>query len=325
MTTARMSHGPVISAVICTHNRAGLLRLALESLVCQTLDPDRYEIIVVDNRSTDNTKEVVAAYQTANVTRRIRLIHESQLGLGYARNAGWQQGCGDYVAFMDDDAKADTGWLELAVRYFEQAIPTPVAVGGPILPYYPTPKSSWFKDEYECRSWGDNERLLRLGESFSGSNMIFRRDLLQRFGGFDVRVGMRGTHLSVGEERALFEKMVESSRGLDSLPLYYSPRLIVYHAVGANKMCASYHLRRAFATGRDLYVLNGPKEFRALMRHLRLTAIAIKDHAVGAVRQYRDFPDYRNWIVESASYVALELGRLLQGLKTCLSILQGKS
>jgi len=325
MTITRMPKSPVISVVVCTHNRAGLLRLALESLVCQMLEADRYEIIVVDNRSTDDTKEVVAACQAASTSHRIRLIHEPQLGLGYARNTGWQHGCGDYVAFMDDDAKADACWLEHAIRCFEQVTPNPVAVGGPILPFYPTPKCSWFKDEYERRSWGDAERLLTRGESFSGSNMIFRRDLLERFGGFDVRIGMKGTHISVGEERSLFEKIVESSCGLDSLPLYYSPRLIVYHAVGANKMRASYHLRRAFATGRDLYVLNGPKEFRARMGHLRLTAIAIKDHAVTAVRQFREFPDYRNWIVESASYVALEIGRFLQGLKACLSVPQGKS
>lgn len=320
-----MPERPRISAVICTHNKADLLRLALESLVCQSLKADQYEIIVVDNCSTDHTEEVVAASQAVTPSCTIRLIRESQLGLGYARNAGWQHGAGDFVAFMDDDAKADACWLEHALHCFEKVVPSPVAVGGPILPFYPTPKSSWFKDEYERRSWGDAERLLRQGESFSGSNMIIRRDLFEKFGGFDVRIGMKGKHLSVGEERSFFEKIVESSRGLDSLPLYYSPRLIVYHAVGANKMRASYHLRRAFATGRDLYVLNGPKEFRARVRHLRLTAIVIKDYTMAAIRQFREFPDYRNWIVESASYVALEIGRFLQGLKACLSVPQRKS
>jgi glycosyltransferase involved in cell wall biosynthesis len=312
----------LISAVICTHNRAALLRDAVKSLLAQSLDERSYEIIVVDNCSTDETVEVIAAEQRIAPSSRIRLIHEPQLGLGYARNAGWRQSRGTFVAYMDDDAKAEPTWLEQAVECFARHTPAPVAVGGPILPYYLTPKRSWFKDEYELRSWGDHERPLRRGESFSGSNMVFRRDVLESFGGFDCRVGMSGTRLSVGEERSLFERLAKAS---DGQLLYYSPDVIVYHAVPEVKMRPLYHLRRSFATGRDLYVLSGPTERQQCLRGLRHAMRAIREQSVAALRQFREFPDYRNWIVESVSLVALECGRFVQGLKACCSLSKTKA
>lgn len=315
----------LISAVICTHNRADLLKQALESLVAQSLGEDQYEIIVVDNRSTDATPAIVAACQQAAPSCRIQRVYEPQLGLGCARNTGWRQGVGAYVAFMDDDAKADPHWLEYAVRCFGEIFPRPVAVGGPIFPYYDAPKQAWFKDEYEVRSWGDSERFLRRGESFSGSNMIFRRDALEVFGGFDVRVGMKGTMISVGEETSLFQKIAASVGSCEGLPLYYSPRMLVYHVVAARKMHVRYHLHRAFATGRDWYILNGPTEFRACVRFLRDTARAIRDRTMSAVMRFQAFPNYRNWMVECVSLVVIDLGRFLQGVKACFVSVQWMS
>ena len=112
-----------------------------------------------------------------------------------------------YVAFMDDDARADAPWLERALDQFEKSRPAPVAVGGQIRPWYLSPKPAWYKDEYEVRTWGQGARHLSAGESFSGSNMMFTKNILQQLGGFDVSVGMRGTRVSMGEETVLFNKI----------------------------------------------------------------------------------------------------------------------
>jgi glycosyltransferase involved in cell wall biosynthesis len=192
-----------LSVVVCTYNRADMLSTALESLVQQTLDKRLYEVIVVDNASSDATPEVLRGLRARYGEWNIVLAREDRLGLGYARNAGVREARGAYVAFMDDDAWADKDWLKLALGCFEYVKPTPFVVGGPILPFYDSPRPAWFKDEYEIRTWGQKPRFLRQGESFSGSNIIFNKDIIETYGGFDVQVGMKGYHLSVGVETNL--------------------------------------------------------------------------------------------------------------------------
>ena len=97
-----VADSPLISAVICTYNRADLLAGAIESLLEQTLNPAHREIIVVDNASTDGTRAVVEQFAPDGV----RYVLETRQGLGYARNRGWQEARGEFVAYIDDDARA---------------------------------------------------------------------------------------------------------------------------------------------------------------------------------------------------------------------------
>src|SRR5512134_723869 len=313
-----MSVKPTISVVVCTHNRAALLRQALDSLAGQTLDRARYEVIVVNNGSTDETPSVVRAFQVTEHACSLRLVDEPALGLGYARNTGWKTAKGEYVAFMDDDAKADPSWLERALQLFENSRASPVAVGGQIRPWYVSPKPAWFKDEYEVRSWGSQARPLSAGESVSGSNMIFTKQGLQEFGGFDVNVGMRGIRISMGEETVLFHRISESFG--DRAILLYDPELIVYNAVSRRKMTARYHLSRWFVAGQVACRLDAPASFRERLSRLRAGVTAIRRLMGAALEQRKLFPNYRSWMVERLGPVALETGRLLAGMGLHLSV-----
>src|SRR5688572_27249140 len=179
----------ILSVVVCTYNRADLLSRLLESFRTQAFEAQRYEIIVVDNNSTDNTSSVVREFCPS--FSNLRYFLEPQQGLSHARNRGWRKARGQYVAFMDDDARASRDWVETALRCFGWIRPEPLAIGGKILPAYDAPKPTWFHDDLELRSFGDNPRFLSSGESFSGSNMVFRRDVLEHYGGFDARVGVK--------------------------------------------------------------------------------------------------------------------------------------
>jgi len=304
-----MNTGPIISVVVCTHNRAALLRQALDSLAAQTLARTKYEVIVVNNGSTDQTPAAVREYQTDQRKCSIRLVDEAVLGLGYARNRGWQASRGEYVAFMDDDAKADAQWLERALDQFEKSRPAPVAVGGQIRPWYLSPKPDWYKDEYEVRTWGQGARHLSAGESFSGSNMMFTKNILQQLGGFDVGVGMRGTRVSMGEETVLFNKIWE--RLGEQAILLYAPELIVYHAVSSRKMTPRYHLSRWFVAGQVASLLDAPTSFRNRISRVRAGVTAIRGLMRSALEQRKGSTDYRSWMVEQLGPVALETGRVL--------------
>ena len=300
---------PRISVIICTHNRADMLVSALESQGVQSLDRSLYEVIVVDNGSTDGTPAVVKNYQSRLQMPTTVLVREDQLGLAFARNTGFRHAQGEYVAFMDDDARADKDWLRLAMEYFERIKPVPYGVGGPILPVYEARKPAWFKDEYEIRTWGDVPRFLKRGESFSGSNMIFRRQILEAFGGFDVRVGMSGNYISVGEETELFNRMWKCG-GEDSC-LYYSPDLRMFHAVPKMKMTIAYQLKRAFVEGQSRYLQSEPSSRRGRWELLMRSFVSIAKQSGSAVTHLGECRTCQNWIIERAGPIAAEVGRFM--------------
>ena len=297
-----------LSVIVCTYNRANLLKEALESLVHQTLDKTLYEIIVVDNASLDNTVQVVQDFQKKHYEVNIRLIHEINPGLSIARNTGIRHAQGIYVAFIDDDAIADRDWLKTALHCFEEINPPPIGIGGPILPFYNSPKPAWFKDEYETRTWGDNPRFLKPGESFSGSNMILRKKTLNEYGGFDTRVGIKGKHLLLGEETALFERLWKSKK--DKAFLYYSPKLLVYHLVPHYKMTLSYRLKRAFTHGQSWYLWKNNKHIIKRFLVLIGSLVSIIRFSTLAVLHYRRYQFYQNWIIEKISPISAEIGKI---------------
>src|SRR5713226_9622239 len=131
VTTASASDStPLISVVICTRNRAQLLERALASVADQEFARTDYEILVVDNGSTDRTQEVVKQFPDA------RYLYEGEAGLCIARNAGWREAKGRYVAFFDDDATALPGWLAAIRDGFASASPLVGIVGGPVRPIW---------------------------------------------------------------------------------------------------------------------------------------------------------------------------------------------
>ncbi|MEL7226626.1 MAG: glycosyltransferase family A protein, partial [Cyanobacteria bacterium J06576_12] len=134
---------PLISAIICTHNREQYLGAAIDSLLSQTLD--NYEVIVVDNASTDGTAAVAKARLGDS---RVRYIHEPTLGLSTARNCGAAAAKGEIVAYLDDDAEASEGWLAALVKVFEANEKVAIAGGKVTLIWPPhTQPPRWLSDD----------------------------------------------------------------------------------------------------------------------------------------------------------------------------------
>ena len=237
---------PRISVVVCTYNRADLLAGVLQTLCEQTIDGSEYEIIVVDNNSSDDTRFVVEEF--CRRYRNIRYCFEPNQGLSHARNRGWREAHGEYVAYIDDDCKAPEEWLMVAREVIDQV--SPGVFGGPYYPFYAIPKARWFKDSYGSHEEGNEARVLGQNRYLSGGNIFFRRTLLESLGGFDPRFGMSGQKIAHGEETAL-QRLVRTV--MPDQPIYYDPRLYVYHLVPARKMSIGYIVRRCFASGRDAW------------------------------------------------------------------------
>jgi glucosyl-dolichyl phosphate glucuronosyltransferase len=233
----------IISVVVCTYNRSSCLNSCLQSLAEQSVDKDSFEVLVVDNNSSDNTRQVASVY--VNKYSYFRMLFEPCQGLSHARNRGWMEAHGQYVAYIDDDAIANPDWISSIVDFIERH-PDSGIFGGPYAAYYLIPKPNWFPPEYGSLQLGDKERRVKLGsEWISGSNMVIRKDLFYQHGGFDVRLGMTGGKAAYGEEVNLFISM--HGKGIQ---IFYVPSIRVKHLVAGYKMSLNWLLLSGYSVGR---------------------------------------------------------------------------
>ncbi len=256
---------PTVSVVVCTFNRAQYLEKALASLVAQTLDRSKFEILVIDNRSTDETKRITAdaSVSAANV----RYIYEPVQGLSQARNTGWQQARGEYVAYLDDDAIADRRWLEEIVRVFEDVRPRPGAVGGKIVPIWEAPRPTWLSDKVALGltilDWSSTPFILDESRWLAGANITYPRDLLEATGGFDIALGRKGNNLISCEEALLNHQLVARGHRL-----YYHPRIAVHHHIAAARLVKSWHIKRQYWNGASVAITERRRFSHSLSKRL---------------------------------------------------------
>ncbi len=248
-----------ISAVICTFNRASYLRKAIQSLVDQTFDAHLYEILVVDNRSTDDTKRVVTE-EFAHLPN-LRYLYEPILGLSQARNTGWQNAKGEYVAYLDDDAIAVPHWLEKILEVFKTIKPQPGVVSGKVEPIWETAQPIWLSERILCPltlvDWSEKPIFLSKKQWFAGANMAFPQHLLKAIRGFRVNLGRQGKKLLSNEE-ILIKWQLEGK----GYRCFYHPEIVVQHYVPASKLEKNWLAKRYYWQGiSDVVVQNHLKYF----------------------------------------------------------------
>jgi O-antigen biosynthesis protein len=171
---------PRVSVVICSHNGARTIRDTLDA--CMQLAYPDFEIIVVNDGSTDGLSSIVEQYD-------VRYITTVNRGLSAARNTGWQEATGELIAYIDDDAYPDAHWLHYIAYRFLQG--DWVGVGGPnIAP----PGDGWIAECVANAPGGPVQVLVSdvEAEHIPGCNMVFRRAALAAIDGFDVRYRAAG-------------------------------------------------------------------------------------------------------------------------------------
>jgi glycosyltransferase involved in cell wall biosynthesis len=242
----------VISAVVCTLDRAAYLQRCLGSLQSQSLAGPLYEVLVVDNGSTDETRQVVTA--AADRTANLRYLFESQKGLSRARNHGWQEARGRYVAYLDDDAVACPQWLERLVDAFETATPSPGCAGGRIELVWECPRPAWLSDTLLPSlgkiDWSDEPVFLSRAQWLGGGNIAFRKPLLQAIDGFPLALGRVGANLLSSEEI-----LVRHQLEVRGYPCFYRPDASVLHHVHPSRVSRRWFLRRNYWQGISAAIL----------------------------------------------------------------------
>ena len=236
----------LISAIICTHNRDNYLGAAIDSLLSQDF-ADSFEVVVVDNGSTDNTRSIVEQRLS---NPRLKYIWEPKLGLSTARNTGAKESCGEILAYLDDDAVASESWLQVLYAAFKNNTKLGIA-GGKVTLIWP--------EGMEPPKWltpglSSNLGLYDLGEKTiyieqpgltpRGLNYAIRRSFLEEIGGFDPNLGRVGKNLLSNEELQMTELAL--SKGWQ---VAYLPEALVAHNVAPERLKRSWFLNRGWWQG----------------------------------------------------------------------------
>ncbi len=235
-----------ISITIATYNRADDLQIVLESLSRMDLDgTGPFEVIVIDNNSSDRTAELVQGFTALG--SRLRYVQEPQQGLNHARNRAIAESRYEVVAFLDDDVDVDPRWLramEAAYASGDWAV-----VGGSAYLIYPAQRPRWLADRSEgTLSKVDHGPLAKEvgSEDLYGLNLTIRKDWLDRVGPFHAHLGRKGSRPTGCEETELLGRIAAGGGRF-----YYVPEARVGHRIAARRLERKYFWRVAYWLNRS--------------------------------------------------------------------------
>jgi glycosyltransferase involved in cell wall biosynthesis len=240
--------------VLCTYNRSTLLASALTALVRQTHAPP-YEVVVVDNNSTDDTREVVARFGATGI---VRYAAEPLQGLSHARNRGIATANGDILAFTDDDVRVSPDWVESIARTLAEH-PDVDMVGGRVEPEWEAEPPAWLPEvghaplallDYGAMPF----RIARTEpRCLIGANMAIRRRVLERVDGFAPRLQRVRDGIGSTEDHDFQTRLLES--GASAL---YDPRIAARAVVTRERLSKRYYRAWHQGYGRFYALMRDP-------------------------------------------------------------------
>ncbi|HEX8333400.1 MAG TPA: glycosyltransferase [Segetibacter sp.] len=265
-----MPHPYKATIAICTYNRARLLQLCIESLSKLSFNMAEFEVLLVDNNSTDNTVEVAGTINTLYPQLNFRYVLETKQGVANTRTRCALEAKGEIVAYIDDDCIANENWLENIVEFYNSH-PEAMSTGGKIVPKYVVPVADWFGKYF----WGlvgnydlGKEVFQMRGVRYpSGANMHFRKAAFDKYGYFDSNLGRSGKSLMAGEEKAMYLKLINNNE-----KVYYLPHVVVHHHVEGNKFDKAYVRRHSYGIGGSERLMNAGNNWKLVKKLVEYVA-----------------------------------------------------
>jgi glycosyltransferase involved in cell wall biosynthesis len=243
---------PDVTVAICTHSNAALLEGMLAHLALQRVSTGmRWEVLVVDNASTDDTPQVLAAAAASGSFPELRTVREPTLGLSAARRTAVAAASADLIAFVDDDCLLDPDWVDRAVR-FARTTPRAGAFGGKVVLEWlapPTPLALACAWALAQQDHGPAPRRVHETGGFSlvGAGLVLRREALEQSGWIEAgrMPGRVGKMLSAGDDAEISLRIREAG-----WELWYEPAMQMKHLMPPARMEPSYLARLHRGTGR---------------------------------------------------------------------------
>lgn len=237
------------SIIVCTYNRADSLRGTLAALRAQETTAARlWEVVVVDNNSTDHTRAVVE--EARQDWPLLRYEFEAQQGLSHARNHGVGSARGEILLFTDDDVLPEANWLEITLAGLHGYGAD--ACGGYIAPIWETPPPAWLSERFYGflavrTDRSDDYPIAEGGRLPFGANMAFRKSVFDHVGLFDTSRGRKGKVLASGEDGEMFERILAAG-----LKVVFLGQSRVHHKIESYRVTKRYFRTWRFQTSRNI-------------------------------------------------------------------------
>jgi len=237
---------PAVSVVICTYNRDKFIGEALNCLAKQTLSPELFEIIVVDNKSTDNTAAITKHFITEHPELNMRYVLEPNKGLSFARNRGITEARAPIITYIDDDAEVIPGFLQSIVNFMQED-KSVVGIGGKVIPKYSESEEPKWMSRYLDGMVGridygpTSKRFDSTMKYPGGCNMTYTKQILQKAGGFNNQLTFRA------DDKDIFFQVTRYTNNI-----YYLPEAALYHNMDRDRL--------TFANFKKLFLKSGNEE-----------------------------------------------------------------
>ncbi|MEO8713473.1 MAG: glycosyltransferase family 2 protein [Acetobacteraceae bacterium] len=273
-----MDDAPRLTVCVCTHDRPAYLRACLDGLLGQTAGPERFEVLVVDSASPPGTEHEVA--RLARAAANFRHLRVERPGVSLARNVGARCARAAWIAYIDDDAIPEPGWVGAILDVIEAPNP-PAVIGGRILPLWEAPLPRWWPERLrgtlsiiEHAGAGEyRTNDLPPGVEPYAANMVVNVAALLDAGGFRAAIGRYGGALLSDEEVQLAWRLQNAG-----LSARHDPAIVVRHQIQATRLNPAWLLRRLYWQGASCVVTRrllgeGKAVWRALPRRVLVAAL----------------------------------------------------
>ncbi len=230
---------PFVTVAVPTYNRSRWLRELLAFVTTQDYPPDRWEIVIVDNNSPDDTRAVVESFTGAPKSPKYFL--ETKPGSSHARNRLLAEANpqGDIVLFADDDVMGRPDWIRLMVAPLLLPGNERVAgVCGETIPYFPEGQPKWLEGQFRPFGYRTDSGPLTPRQLPSTANVALRRKIIDEVGHFRKDLGRLPNRLTAGEDNDLMRRILEAG-----YTFWFEPRADVLHVVPANRLTFKYAMK----------------------------------------------------------------------------------
>ena len=238
----------MFSLIICTYNRDKYIYDTLQHIAENEFPKERYEIVLINNNSTDDTEQEVFRFWKDFPEYDFRYFIETNQGLSYARNRGIKESKGNVLVFLDDDSFVEKDYLKNLEKNLEKSSDL-AAFGGKITPLFesgitPVWLSKWTYSWVSAIDLGEATKLFTGKQYPIGANMGFTKKCIDKYGSFNTSLGRSKKNLMGGEEKDIFDRIMRNNE-----KIYYFPDIEVKHVIPEARTTKDYICRMGQGVG----------------------------------------------------------------------------